>query len=520
LTNIDFKFSYILIIFCLSIIIIIAVIPVLDSPSSVQISKADGIVTATCINGTVIYRGSSDSDAILKSIATGDTLSFEKGTYNIDKKMPLKCDVSLIGRSGVIFKCLFNGTAFDTEDIAYSPWTTPLSSDVHSGNTEIELSSVNGLNAGEYVKISDDFGIYNEVRDFNYGPIASEKLYFKNGEIAKITAINGNKITINKPLYDSYSVSKNAKIRSISILEKISFENIDFVGYGMGTDSAAINIDGAYNCSISNCKFTDFGDHAVILIDCLDCIIEKNVFRRVYLDKAGYSIGLGNACDNIIIRDNSFLEKGRHYIAVGGSTEDQIIDGLCRNIYVTNNVFEDSTDEAINTHPSTRSTFRVTNNKFTNCVKGIEFSNSNSTITNNNFVDCINSIELYGTGNHLIKENDISGEKSLIGIYICDSNRGAYNIISNTILVKNYGVLLENTNSSSIEDKIIIQNNKIDASTLVSIKGYSDVIADSNIAYIANRIEGFSVVFACFGMLGVVLVLRCMYSFWFRCKKL
>lgn len=476
--NFKFPLYLYLIFFLLTTIIVIAVTSVSDSPLNIQISKADGTVTAKYINGTIIYIGPSDSDAISKSIATGSTILFAKGTYNIDRTIPLKSNVSLIGKNGVIFNCRINSVAFDTEDIAYSSSTIPLASDIHSGNTQIELCSITGLNAGDYVKISDDFGIYNEVKDFNYGPILSGTRYFRNGEFAKITAVSGNKITIDRPLYDSYSVSKNAKIRSISMLKKITFENIDFVGCGMDTNSAAINIYGAQNCSISNCKFTDFGYHAVGLIDCLDSIIEKNIFRRIYLDGTGYSIYMGNACDNIIIRENSFLEKGRHYISVGGSTGGNTADGLCRTIYVTNNFFEGSTEEAVNTHPSTRSTLEVTDNKFTNCLKGVELSNTNGTISGNMFTNCKNSIELYGTGNHMIQGNLISGESSLIGIYACNANGGKYNIISNTISVKNYGILLENTRSRPIKDEFRILNNIISASTSVSKNGYSNVIID------------------------------------------
>ena len=465
-------------IFCLLITLIIGtiILYISDSPSTLEISKADGIVTAKYINGTVVYTGPSDSEAISKSIAAGSTILFAKGTYNIDRIIPLKSDLSLIGEDGATLKCNLNDRALYTDSVAYSSSTTPLANDAHSGDSQIELSNVTGLKAGDNVKISDDFGIYDGDLTFNSGSISPDKKYYRNGEIAKITVVSGNKITIDRPLYDSYAVSKNAKIRSISMLKNIIFENIDFIGYGMGTNSGAIDLDGAQNCRISNCDFTDFGDHAVFLVDCLDCTIEKNIFRRVYLDGIGYSIGLSNACDNITIRSNSFLEKGRHYIAVGCSTGDNIDDGLCRTVHVTNNIFEYSTSEAINAHPSTRSMFEVTNNKFTNCAKGVQFYNTNSTISDNVFTNCINSIELYGTGNHLIKGNSFCGENNSIGIYVCDSDGGTYSIISNTISAANYGILLENTRSSPIQDKIIIQSNNINAATLVSKNGYSNVL--------------------------------------------
>lgn len=364
-----------------------------NNSSNVQISKGFGSVKVAYENGTVIYSGTSDADAIQAALNDIDNgcIFFKKGIYSIDHEIFLKSNVSFIGNEGVTFNC-FNGVAFDTGDYAYSSSTIPLSDNVASGDTRIELSSAKELNVGDYVKVSDDFEIFDGK-------------YFKNGEMSKIIAIDGTAITVEKPLYDAYSIKDNAKIRKISMFENITFENIRFIGYGVETDSIAIYLRGVRNCRISNCEFTEFGERATVFWDCLDCTVERNLFKNNFKTGFGYSVSLVNACDNITIINNSFLEKGRHYIAVAGGTGTRISDGLCRNVSVVNNLFEYSTLEAINTHASTRSTFKVIDNEFNNCQKGVLFRNGDSIIINNTFKNCIRGFSAYGTGSHIIEEN-------------------------------------------------------------------------------------------------------------------
>ncbi|WP_445474202.1 right-handed parallel beta-helix repeat-containing protein [Methanococcoides methylutens] len=387
---------FIFLIILIVLLISISTTSCFSSTATIVYIDTDGhTVSVKNENGYVIYEGIDDVAAIevaMNDLSDGGIIFFKKGMYNIDRTVFLKSNISFIGNDDVIIKC-FDGIAFHTGSNGYSPSAISLSNDAHSSDTEIEMSSIIGLSVGDSIKISDDFSIFDQGH------------YYKNGELAKIIAIDGTTITIDRPLYDNYTKANNAKIRQISMFENIKFENIDFVGYGIETNSAAIYLYGAKNCTISNCEFTGFGDRVINLWDCLDCVVERNVFKNNFKTGTGYGVALVNACDNITIINNSFLEKGRHYIAVGGGIETKISDGLCRNVSVINNIFENSTDEAINTHAPTKSMFRVVDNEFFNCLKGIEFSNSDSLITNNTFVNCTNAIETYGTGNHIIKSN-------------------------------------------------------------------------------------------------------------------
>ena len=198
--------------------------------ANVQVSKVSGTVTVTNEDGTVVYKGSDDADAIeaaMKAIDSG-VIVFQKGEYNIDRTLRLKSDITFIGEEGVVFDC-FKGVAFSTGTGAYSSSTISLSNDVSKGDTQIQLSSVTGLNVGDHVKISDDLSFRNRNKETDY----------KNGEIAQIVSISGNSITVDRSLYDDYTVARNAKVRKMVMLENITFENINFVGSGIETSSTA-----------------------------------------------------------------------------------------------------------------------------------------------------------------------------------------------------------------------------------------------------------------------------------------
>ena len=437
-----------------------------DYANAVTIERNGEIVTVKWDNGSTTYEGNDDVVAIENAIQTigAGTIFFKKGVYNIDSTIALKSNLAFVGEDGVVFMS-FNGVAFDTGNHGYSSSTISLTRSVSSHDTDIELSSTTGLRVNDYVKISDDFIVGR----------------YKNGEIAKIISINGNTITVDRPLYDSYTTSRNAMIREISMFENIVFDKIKFVGFGMETKSVAIRLYGARNIKISNSEFTDFGVRALDFTDSLDTVIENNTFRRIFYDGMGYSVSMANACDNITIRNNSFLEKGRHYIATGGRTGTRISGGLIRKVYVLNNIFEDATDEAVNTHIAGRAVFEVSGNRFTNCVKGVEFANTDSVISNNDFINCSSQcIQIYDKGFHTIKGNYFENNprraitiEAEVESIIEDNtfNNGGYiyaeygNPIIRRNRFMNYGnstLYLQVTNDANVED-ITISNTVIES---------------------------------------------------------
>ncbi len=458
--------------------------------ANVQVSKVSGTVTVTNEYDTVVYKGSDDADAIeaaLNAIDSGVIL-FQKGEYNIDRTLRLKSDISFIGNEGVVFDCI-SSPAFTTGTGGYSSSTIPVASDANSGTTQIRLSSVSGLNVGNYIKISDDFTVSYEGRSY------------KNGELAKIVAIDGSTVTIESPLYDSYTVSRNARVREISMLENIRFENIDFVGNGMDTSSTAVYFYATKNVTFSNCGIEDFGTRAISLFDCLDCTIEDSTFKRVFKDGTGYGIAITNACDNIVIKNNSFLEKGRHYIAVVSSRGGVTTDGFTRHVDVLDNIFRDCADEAVNSHPTSSPIFKVIGNEFYDSRKGVELARTDSIIKDNKFYRCGNALVTLSTGNHVIEDNYFNGNRISIIPHATSNiirnnvfDNGGYimpelNAVIESNTFKNYSgyIIYASGSSSSYLQNIEISNNVCEDPLKMAMKlGYAKNVKLNN-----NNLNGY-----------------------------
>ncbi|WP_440956275.1 disaggregatase related repeat-containing protein [Methanosarcina sp. Mfa9] len=452
--------------------------------ANVQVSKVSGTVTVTNEDGTVVYKGSDDADAIeaaMKAIDSG-VISFQKGEYNIDRTLRLKSDITFIGEEGVVFDCI-SSPGFTTGTGGYSSSTIPVASNANSGTTQIKLSSVSGLNVGNYIKISDDFTVSYEGRSY------------KNGELAKIVAIDGSTVTIDSPLYDSYTTSRNAKVREISMLENIRFENIDFVGKGMGTSSTAIYFYATKNVTFSNCGIEDFGTRAISLFDCLDCTVENSTFKRIFKDGTGYGIAITNACDNIVIKNNSFLEKGRHYIAVVSSRGGVTTDGFTRHVDVLDNIFRDCADEAVNSHPTSSPIFRVIGNEFYDSRKGVELARTDSIVKDNKFYRCKNALVTLSTGNHVIENNYFNGNRISIIPHATSNiirnnvfDNGGYimpelNAVIENNIFKNYSgyIIYASGSSSSNLQNIEITNNVCEDPLTMAMKlSYAKNVSLSN----------------------------------------
>ena len=427
-----------------------------DDLADIQISKENGIATVTNENGTVIYEGADDVAAIEAALneLDGGVILFQNGKYSIDRTISLKSDISFVGNEGVVFDCI-SSPGFTTGTGGYSSSTTSVASDANSGATQISLSDVSGLNVGDYVKISDDFTVPYEGKDY------------KNGEMVEIVAINGTTITVASPLYDSYTVSRNAKVREISMFQNISFENISFSGFGMDTSSTAVYLYGVKNVTFSNCTIEDFGTRAILLFDCLDCTIENSTFKRIFRDGTGYGIAITNACDNIVIKNNSFLEKGRHYIAVVSSRGGVTTDGFTRHVDVLDNIFRDCDDEAVNSHPTSSPIFRVIGNEIYDSRKGVELARTDSIVKDNKFYRCKNALVTLSTGNHVIEGNYFNGNKISI------IPHATSNIIRNNVF-DNGGYIMPELNA-------VIENN-----TFENYSGYILSSEGSSSSYVEN----------------------------------
>lgn len=397
---------------------------------SILVYANDTNVFVADAKGKVISKraaGSDDAAAIKEAINIidrGTILCF--GTFKINSPIDnLKDGIQLSGLPGkTIFKCASMKTDVfpcGCADSGYAVSTTPLKDDATEGSRTIKVDDASGYKEGDFIKLIDDENIIG----------------FKKGEIVKIQKINSNEILLEKGLQDDYPVKMAANIRKLTMTDDITIKGIKFIGPGIETDMSLFGLFLLKNFQFIDNEVSDFGRAAIYLSDSLDSTIENNLFENVYMTGLGYSVAVTNACDNILIKDNAFKVKGRHYITAGAGTGTRSSGGFSRNIRVVNNTFEDCVQEAINSHPPFAGPIEIIGNKFESCGKGIEISNGNTVIVENSFVNCSIAIQLLGdeTRLHNIHSNEFKDYNERI--LIETSNLSLYgNICSGQFIVK------------------------------------------------------------------------------------
>lgn len=414
--------------------------PIILNESEIAVMKKADYSVLVYSNGTNILVEDAKGSIISKRTAGSDDAAAIKEAINIIDRGTILCvgafqinspinnlkgNIHLEGMAGkTVFNCADMKTdifSVGLEGSGYAASTTPLVDDVAEGSRTIKVSDASGYKEGDLVKLIDDESIIG----------------FKKGEILKIQKINSNEILLEKGIQDDYSADMAANIRKLIMTDDIIIDGIKFIGPGTETDMSLFNLCLLRNFQFINNNVSDFGRAAIYLSDSLDATIENNSFENVFMTGLGYSIAITNACDNILINNNAFGVKGRHYITAGAGTGSRSSGGFSRNIRVINNTFEDCVQEAINSHPPFVGPIDIIGNKFESCAKGVEISNGNTVIVDNSFANCSIAIQLLGDEPrlHNIHSNEFKNYSERI--LIETSNMSIYgNICNGQFLVK------------------------------------------------------------------------------------
>jgi UDP-2,3-diacylglucosamine pyrophosphatase LpxH len=386
-------------------------------------------------------------------IPANTTIFLEKGVHLIGE-----------GREETKFNCSScNQDLFEINLKGYDQKTTRLTTDSKTGTRSIIVSNSSQYSVGDYIKVLDDQSIDG----------------YKNGEIAIIEKIDDNAILTTKSLRDNFTVARNAAIRKLTMAEDTRISGIKFSGPGTEKKNWVIKSYLLVNSTVDNCEFYNWGE-GIQFTDSINCIVTNNLFHNIYLDIIGYSVSIANACDDILITENHFYEKGRHYIDCTAATGTYLSNGWPRRVMVTKNLFEDSTDAAISTHTWQRGPLVIIGNKFVKCYKGAESYNSGLFVSNNEFFRCNYGVYPNSYSNiantYAIISNNIFKECASYDIYSNADNltitnnefsaevvlNGNQSKIANNIFSGGSGNFITITGYKGVYKKdIVIENNKI-----------------------------------------------------------
>lgn len=397
----------------------------------------------------------------------------------------------------------------------------------------------NGLKNGEIIQIDrvneDQWEKYSFDENNNDRIIYGEKPPDKNDDETQLNFVNST--------YEDYLIQDNAKISKLNLRKNIILRNLTLKSKNLSNEElnnpdrfrahrtewrnekkllgneylgTAIWIQYGYNINIENCKIYNWYDTGIVIARSIQCNINNLECNHIYSNGKGYGINIRDASQKINIT-NSFFTDQRHPISIGG------LDGISRNIKITNNSINKSRDAAIDSHSAGQ--FITIDNNHIICEgsdaehDGIIIEGCNSIITNNiingfvrngikikptfnniknvSYIISGNSINAkpdytYSSGikivndnsiinNLLISDNTINNTFSS-GVYIKDNNGGIHctNLNGNNITLCEKGIYIDNL------DNINITNNIISSQTNL-FKNIDNLLFINN--YIKNYIE-------------------------------
>lgn len=199
----------------------------------------------------------------------------------------------------------------------------PITSTASKGATQITLSSVSGISANTYVVITQ-----TNPTDTDGNPLINTSGYtgscsgcghdLSNNQmqqVDQVTAVNGNTLTLARPLYFNYNTSPQAFI--LPMVQSVGLENVRLVGTaasGTALEFKNINIEACAKCWVHNVESDWAVDKSnIYLSDTYQNEISNNYLFEGFNHNSGadYSLLLEFRNSEDLIQNN-IIRRARH----------------------------------------------------------------------------------------------------------------------------------------------------------------------------------------------------------------
>jgi hypothetical protein len=266
--------------------------------------------------GAIPNDGADDRAAIQNAIDAahalgGGAVFLPAGTYDI--KSRTATDGALVLKSGVVIRgegadrtfLQFDLSAY-SEDVAgfkalawsYSSFT-PVTGGYSKGSATITVSNASYFSAGDYAEIEEenDDRISNESWALN-----------AVGEIVKITGVNGNQLTLERPLNYGYDSSRNPQIRRTGMITNAGIERLHLKRQDSGPGQMILLYNVA-NVWVREVESEFILNSHVLGIAAYQCEIRDSYFHEAWgygSGGQGYGVNLERHTTNCLVENNVF----------------------------------------------------------------------------------------------------------------------------------------------------------------------------------------------------------------------
>jgi hypothetical protein len=337
--------------------------PLLPESRTVDWTSA-GIPRGIPSAGWPIYATLSPSGTADDSVAIQDALNaapersvvlLKPGTYNIHRG-------SIIGyhhaddHAGGVYECglylnrpvVLRGSGPDRTIIRYGDGANIISigetylssrrvalvgvvSGAAKGSTALSLANTAGIAAGSYLVVtqenpgdSDGNPLVNVIGYGGDSASGHDMPLYAMTQIVHVAAVQGATVTLERPLYVSYTNSPRAYLLP-AMLENAGLENLRLqstASSGTRIVYKSINMESCSRCWVINCESDMAVDRShIYLSDCYGCEIRGNYLNEAYNHNSGsdYAVFLEfRNSENLI--ENNIIRKARHSMIMNGGS--------------------------------------------------------------------------------------------------------------------------------------------------------------------------------------------------------
>jgi hypothetical protein len=291
------------------------------SLTKVTYSMIDGPQANVKDFGAVGDGVTDDSTAIQAALDSGyPTIVFPPGTYLCGtalSKTMVGGTLNLIGQGNTtIFSTVADPSVFLTIQGTISAGSA-LSADVAAGDRTITTNE--SVAVGDLIRIrSSDPWVPH--RSGNY----------KKSEFCRVAGVSGTTITLEWPLYDSYTAATTNVFKVNA--PKLSIDNISFLrekAVALGTSLEGLNFQYLQASRFNRVIVKNFTQTNFEIRDSIDIVVNQCETYGDFFVGEGQGYGLlNNSCQNFNVYGGIYV-AGRHGIVTGGSnvTRNFVVDG-------------------------------------------------------------------------------------------------------------------------------------------------------------------------------------------------
>lgn len=278
----------------------------------------------------------AEIQACLNALTSGQVCYLPPGIYSLSSKLTIPSNVSLRGAGADSTTLLFTANLANDIQIGgnYTDGSTGainIVSGYTKGSTQLVLQNATGITPGKFIYVSElnDPTIPVNVTN-NNGTCNWCGIYGSNGQrarlqLTKVTAVNGNSVSIDPAMYFSFTASLTPQVlKAPTYTQYAGIESLTIKNAGTSLGSSTrrnLNLQGAANCWAQYVKFENLGKRGVNLwFD-----VFRNEIRDCYFNKVidqfnndNYSVEINSGSGNLI-ENNVFDDLANGTLMVSSS---------------------------------------------------------------------------------------------------------------------------------------------------------------------------------------------------------